>query len=79
VEGAPQVWVATPAWTGFASTLANDAVSFKLNQDRRHHIPRLRHKVVNWPGYQASPRQRGSLTKAETPASREEAPVLANV
>ncbi len=22
---------------------------FKLNQDRRHHIPRQRHKVTNWP------------------------------
>jgi hypothetical protein len=35
---------------------------FKLNQDRRHHIPRQRHKVTNWPAYDASLRQRGSLT-----------------
>ena len=35
---------------------------FKLNQDRRHHIPRQRHKVTNWPDYEASLRQRGSLT-----------------
>ena len=35
---------------------------FKLNQDRRHHIPRQRHKVTNWPAYEASLRQRGSLT-----------------
>ena len=35
---------------------------FKLNQDRRHHIPRQRHKVTNWPDYDASLRQRGSLT-----------------
>src|SRR5271157_151928 len=35
---------------------------FKLNQDRRQHIPRQRHKVTNWPAYEASLRQRGSLT-----------------
>src|ERR687883_64619 len=38
------------------------AVPFKLNQDRRHHIPRQTHKVTNWPAYDASLRQRGSLT-----------------
>src|SRR3954463_8463786 len=37
-------------------------VPFKLNQDRRHHIPRQKHKVMNWPAYDASLRQRGSLT-----------------
>ncbi len=35
---------------------------FKLNQDRRHHIPRQRHRVTNWPVYEAGLRQRGSLT-----------------
>ena len=35
---------------------------FKLNQDCRHHIPRQRHKVTNWPTYDASLRQRGSVT-----------------
>jgi hypothetical protein len=35
---------------------------FKLNQDRRHHIPRQRHRVTNWPAYDASLRQRGSLS-----------------
>jgi len=35
---------------------------FKLNQDCRHHIPRQRRKVTNWPAYDASLRQRGSLT-----------------
>lgn len=38
------------------------ALPFKLNQDRRHHIPRQTHKVTNWPAYDASLRQRGSLT-----------------
>jgi hypothetical protein len=38
------------------------AVPFKLNQDRRHHIPRQQRKVTNWPAYDASLRQRGSLT-----------------
>ena len=35
---------------------------FKLNQDRRHPIPRQTHKVTNWPAYEAGLRQRGSLT-----------------
>ena len=35
---------------------------FKLNQDRRRHIPRARRRVTNWPAYDASLRQRGSLT-----------------
>ena len=35
---------------------------FKLNQDRCRHIPRQQHKVTNWPAYDASLRQRGSLT-----------------
>src|ERR671933_628049 len=38
------------------------ALPFKLNQDRRRHIPRQAHKVTNWPAYDASLRQRGSLT-----------------
>jgi hypothetical protein len=36
------------------------SVPFKLNQDRRHHIPRQRHKVTNWPD-EASLRQRRNL------------------
>src|SRR3954453_14448487 len=35
---------------------------FKLNQDRRHHIPPATAQVTNWPAYDASLRQRGSLT-----------------
>ena len=35
---------------------------FKLNQNRRCHIPRARRRVTNWPAYDASLRQRGSLT-----------------
>src|SRR6478752_5549259 len=38
------------------------ALPFKLNEDRRHHIPRQTHKVTNWPAYDVSLRQRGSLT-----------------
>jgi transposase len=37
-------------------------VPFKLNQEHRHHFPRQRRKVTNWPAYDASLRQRGSLT-----------------
>src|ERR687897_2943025 len=35
---------------------------FKLNQAGRHHIPRQKHKITNWPAYDTSLRQRGSLT-----------------
>ena len=35
---------------------------FKLNQDRRHHIPRQKHRVTNSAAYNAALRQRGSLT-----------------
>jgi hypothetical protein len=38
------------------------ALPFKLNQPGRRHIPRQKHKVTNWPAYDASLRQRGSLT-----------------
>src|SRR3954470_14984994 len=38
------------------------ALPFKPNRDRRHHIPRQKHKVTNWPAYEAGLRQRGSLT-----------------
>ena len=30
------------------------SVPFKLNQDRRHHIPKQKRKVTNWPDYDAS-------------------------
>ena len=32
-------------------------LAFKLNQDRRHRIPRQQRKVTNWPAYDASLRQ----------------------
>ena len=35
---------------------------FKLNQHCRPHIPRQKHQVTNWREYDASLRQRGSLT-----------------
>jgi len=38
------------------------SVPFKLNQDRRQHIPRQKRKVTNWREYDAGLRQRGSLT-----------------
>ena len=42
---------------------------FKLNQDCRHHIPRQQHKGTNWPAYDVSLRQRGSLTMWFTDAA----------
>jgi IS5 family transposase len=35
---------------------------FKINADRRHRIPRQRHRVTHWPAYEAGLRARGSLT-----------------
>src|ERR1700730_7305982 len=37
-------------------------VPFKANQDRRHHIPKQRHRVTNWTAYDIALRQRGRLT-----------------
>jgi hypothetical protein len=37
-------------------------VPFKINAERRHRIPRQRHRVTNWLAYDAALRQRGSLT-----------------
>jgi hypothetical protein len=34
---------------------------FKANHDRRHHIPKQRHRVTNWARYDAGLRARGSL------------------
>src|SRR3982750_4606379 len=38
------------------------ALPFKLNQDRRRHIPEQKRKVTNWREYDESLRRRGSLT-----------------
>ena len=35
---------------------------FKHHAELRHHIPKPRHRVTNWPEYDAAPRRRGSLT-----------------
>ncbi|MBL6081364.1 IS5 family transposase [Belnapia sp. T18] len=35
---------------------------FKSNADRRHHVPKQRHRVTNWAEYDAGLRARGSLT-----------------
>jgi hypothetical protein len=35
---------------------------FKANADRRHHIPKQKHRVTNWAAYDAGLRARGSLT-----------------
>ena len=35
---------------------------FKLNQNRRQHIPKQKHKITNSAAYDAALRQRGSLT-----------------
>jgi hypothetical protein len=37
-------------------------VAFKANAKCRHHIPKQKRRVTNWPAYEASLRQRGDLT-----------------
>jgi hypothetical protein len=50
-------------WEGYLPPeLRVFTVPFKLNQDRRHHPPRQKHKVANSPAYEAGLRQRGSVT-----------------
>ena len=34
----------------------------KFNAKRRHRIPKMKHRVRNWPEYQDGLRNRGSLT-----------------
>ena len=35
---------------------------FKHNAARRHHIPRARYQVTNWPAHEAGLRWRGDVT-----------------
>src|SRR5271169_5282823 len=44
------------------TTIQDDPLPFKSLADRRHHIPRQRHRVTNWAAYDAGLRGRGSLT-----------------
>src|SRR3978361_2413731 len=38
------------------------AMLFKVNADRRHHIPKQQHRVTNWSEYDAALTRRGSRT-----------------
>ena len=42
---------------------------YKINQDRRHKIPKARYRVKNWRDYDAALRRRGDLTVWVTPAA----------
>jgi hypothetical protein len=46
----------------FISLVQSVPMPHKHNTDRRHHIPKMRFKVQNWPAYEAGLRRRGSLT-----------------
>ena len=39
-----------------------ESMPYKFNESRRHKIPRARHRVTNWPDYEAALVRRGSLT-----------------
>jgi hypothetical protein len=52
-------------WLGqeaFPVLIWDPTMPFKANAARRHHIPKQKRKVTNWAAYDASLRQRGSLT-----------------
>jgi hypothetical protein len=42
---------------------------YKINQERRHKIPKARYRVKNWRDYDAALRRRGDLTVWVTPAA----------
>jgi hypothetical protein len=52
---------------GPALILRVSFLPFKLNQDRRRHISKQKPHVTNWREYDASLRQRGSLTVLNRP------------
>ena len=56
--------LAEVGWCGgsFPSLSGVVAVPFKANAERRHHIPKQRHRATNSAAYDAALRQRGSLT-----------------
>ena len=63
----PRRWPAWPRRVGGVRSRPHPRspeapVPFKANAARRHHIPKQRHRVTNWAEYDASLRQRGSLT-----------------
>ncbi|WP_190242292.1 transposase, partial [Bradyrhizobium algeriense] len=42
---------------------------YKVNEERRHKIPKARYRVQNWRDYDAALRRRGDLTVWVTPAA----------
>ena len=44
---------------------------FKAQAARRHHIPKQKHRIINWAEYDAGLRARGSLTVWFTPEAVE--------
>jgi len=38
------------------------AMPFKHNGSRRHHIPKARRRITNWPAYESGLRRRGDVT-----------------
>ncbi len=50
------------AWRRAPDRRGAPAMPFKANADRRHRIPKQRHRVTDWAEYDAGLRARGSLT-----------------
>jgi hypothetical protein len=48
---------------------AESRMPYKVNEKRRHRIPKARYRVKNWHSYDAALRRRGDLTVWVTPAA----------
>jgi hypothetical protein len=49
-------------WPGCGVAVTLAGMPFKHNTVRRHHIPKARYRVQNWPAYEAGLTRRGDLT-----------------
>jgi hypothetical protein len=49
-------------WQASSPPWIRSVLPFKHHAEHRHHIPKPRYRVTNWPEYDASLKRRGSLT-----------------
>jgi IS5 family transposase len=63
LQGSPSGWWSKPGRRRVIPVIfGTPAVPFKHHADQRHHIPKPRYRVTNWPEYDAALGRRGSLT-----------------
>src|SRR6202007_1132172 len=49
-------------WEVLSTPWNRSTVPFKHHAEHRHHIPKPRYRVTNWPEYDASLKRRGTLS-----------------